>query len=120
MTRHLRRRLVGLISAKTGCEQMQQMTRANARLLDDLVGELLEVQRYVEPERPSSFEINHKLELSRLLNWQITGLLAAEYPIDIRCCPTVLIDDINTVGNQAACGGKILECIERGQPVARR
>ena len=41
---------------------------------DHLVGELLQMQRYFETERLRGFEVDHQLELSRLLDWQIGRL----------------------------------------------
>jgi hypothetical protein len=88
-------------------------------LLDHLVGELLKMHRHIEAERFGGFEIDHKLELGWLLNGQIIGLLAPEYPINIRGRPSELIEDIRPVGNKAARRGEIPECIDRWQLVAR-
>jgi hypothetical protein len=51
---------------------MQQV----APLLDHLVGDREHAGRNSEGERLGGVEINNQLELSRLLNRQITGLLA--------------------------------------------
>src|SRR3954451_8815947 len=46
-----------------------------AHLFDHLVGGHLHDQRHLEPERLGGLEVDHKLELGRLLHRQVGGLL---------------------------------------------
>src|SRR5262249_44588243 len=43
------------------------------QLFDHLIGDLPEMQRHIEAERPGGLEIDEKLELGRLLHWQVAG-----------------------------------------------
>jgi hypothetical protein len=52
-------------------------------LLDQIVSALLKQRRYVEPERLRSLEVQHQLELGRLLDWQIGWFFAAEDAVDV-------------------------------------
>ena len=59
-------------SAITGCEHMQHHVCPDS--LDHLVGELLEMQRHVDPECARGFEVDHQVELGRFLDGEIGGL----------------------------------------------
>jgi hypothetical protein len=87
---------------------------------DHLVGARKQHGRNIEAKRPGGVEIDHQLEFGRLLHRQISGLLAPEYPIDIRRCSLELIDDVRAVGNEAARSGVKPEWIDRGQSIASR
>src|SRR5262249_10844913 len=82
-----------------------------------LVGAIKQLERDIESERLGGLEIDDQLELGRLLNRKLGGLLAPEYPIDIRRRLSVLIGDIDTVGDQAALRGEIPRSIDRWQPI---
>jgi hypothetical protein len=61
--------------------------------------------RHGEPEGLSSLEIDHQLELSRLLDRKIGWLGTFQDAIDVRCGSPVEIGQVNAVGNEpAACG----------------
>ena len=62
--------------AISGREQMQHMTRANARLLDHVVGELLQLERHVKTERLGGLEIDDQLVLRRYLYRKVGRLVA--------------------------------------------
>jgi hypothetical protein len=55
----------------------------NCKLLDHLVGALLEKQRHVQSERLGSLEIDHQLKLDWGLDGKHARLLALEDAIDI-------------------------------------
>ena len=46
--------------------------------LDQLVGALLEVKRYVQSERPGRLQVDDKLEFRRLHDREVRGLSALE------------------------------------------
>jgi hypothetical protein len=74
-------------SAKTGREQSQQ----RQRLFDHLVGAGEQRVRHGEAERFGGLEIDHQLELGRLLNGEVRWPLALEYPVNISCSAPVQI-----------------------------
>ena len=59
-----------LKSANSGCEQSQQ----GSSLFDHLVGAGEQRRWDVEAERLGGLEVDHQLELGRLLHWKIGGL----------------------------------------------
>src|SRR5262249_25655079 len=65
-------------------------------------------------------EVNHQLVLGRRLNWHVGGLFALEDAIDIVGRASVLVDDVRTVGDQAAASDGLASPIDRGQFVPGR
>ena len=57
--------------------------KAVGLLLNDLVRPPQERRRDREPERLGGLEVNHQLELCRLLDGQVTGFCALEYLVDV-------------------------------------
>src|SRR5262249_13319853 len=57
--------------------------KADIASFDDLIGDLLKMHRYVETERLGSFEVDHQLELGRLLDRQIGGFFTFQNSVDI-------------------------------------
>jgi hypothetical protein len=58
-------------------------SRETAPLFDRLVGALLELQRHIEAERLSRFEIDHQLVFRRRLHRKVSRLLALENAIGL-------------------------------------
>jgi hypothetical protein len=71
------------------------------RSLNNLVGELLEMQRHVEADRLGRLKIDDKLELGWRLHWKLGWLVALENAIDIRRRTPKIIGPVNAVGQQA-------------------
>jgi hypothetical protein len=70
------------IAGSAGSRPMTQSWRgqpmsAIAILLDHLIGAHEQRRRHSYAERLGGLEVEHKLELDRLLHWKIAGLLAA-------------------------------------------
>src|SRR6476659_3947973 len=82
---------------------------------DHLVGAGKQRRWDFEAQRPRGLEVDDQLELSWLHDRQIAGLLAPEYPIDIRRCVSEQIRDIHAIGSQATLGEHKPEWIDRGQ-----
>src|SRR5215468_5021031 len=70
-------------SAKTGREQMQQMTWRAAPLFDHLIGALLQKERHVQAERLGGLDVDDKLELDRGLDRKIGRLFSAQDAVNI-------------------------------------
>jgi hypothetical protein len=58
-------------------------------------------RRHVEPERLGSLEVNHKLELRRLLNRKISNLGSLQYPVDVRGGVPMKCGSLYRVSHQA-------------------
>ena len=69
--------------ARTGREQVQQTTRANAPLFDDLVGGGEQQRRHGEAEHPGSLEVDDQLELGWLLDWKLSESSTLHDTVDI-------------------------------------
>src|SRR3974390_898715 len=73
---------------------------AGAFFLDHLIGELLEMQRYVETDRLGCLEIDDKFELKRSLHWKLGWLFALENAIHIRRRTSKIIGPVNAIGQK--------------------
>src|SRR5262245_18760783 len=89
-------------------------------LFDQLVGELLEMQRHVEAECLCGLEVDHKLELGRCLYRKVAGLFTPKDTIDVTGRAPIIIDHVIPVGYQAAVGDEEAKSVDRRQAVARR
>ena len=54
----------------------------NGSLFDQLVSELLELQRHLEAQRLGGLEIDDQLELCRRLQWKVGRLLTLEDAVE--------------------------------------
>src|SRR6516162_2637393 len=88
--------------------------------LDHLVGGSEQSWCHRETERSRCLEINDQLELARLLDRKVGGLLALEDAIDIGCGAAEQIGALNSVGNQASAPGELRNRIDCGQVLLRR
>jgi len=84
-------------------------------LFDHLLGARKHGRRNVETERLRNFEIHHKLVLGWSLHRHISGLLTLEYAIDVSRCAPVLVDEIWSIGDQAAASDKVPVGVDRRQ-----
>lgn len=64
---------------------------ANHGLFDHVVGELLKLQRYINPERLCGLKIYYEIEFDRLFDRQICGRGSAENLVDIDRRPPVKV-----------------------------
>src|SRR5205085_7312252 len=73
-------------------------------LFDHLVGEREQFWRYGQAERVRSLEIDHEIELGRLLNRQVRGLGATDDPVHVRRGAPMQVGRIDAIGDQSAGG----------------
>jgi hypothetical protein len=93
---------------------MTQSGSTATRLLDNLVGALLKLQRYVEAKRLGGLEIDHQLEFDWKLDGKLRRLCATENAIDIGGGATKYVCVVWSVGKQPAVSG------DDGVPIDRR
>jgi len=106
----------GQLGAISGREQMQQ----GERLFDHLVGDGKQSRRYREVERFGSFAIDDQLIFGRCLDRQVGRFVPPEDAIDIRGPAPVLIDCIDSIGDQSASVSKGNSGVDRRQTIAGR
>jgi len=87
------------------------------RSFDQLVGDLLELHRYVEAQRLGGLEVDDKLILRRRLHRHVCGLFAFEDAVDVTNRLPPHVDPIRPIGDQAACGDEGAIEVDRGQLV---
>ena len=68
-------------------------------LFDHLVGACEQCRRYFEAERPSSFEVDHQLELNRLLDGDVGRVHPAQNLVDKIAGATEHVGEACPVGN---------------------
>ena len=71
------------------------------------------MQRHLEAERLGGLEVDHQLELGRGLDGKLARLLALEDAIGIGRRAPKIINQVNSVGQQAAEFSEDTEMIER-------
>ena len=71
-------------------------------LFDHLIGALLQLPGHVEAERLGGLEVDHQLELDRGLDRKLARLRALEDAIGIGRRAPKIIDQVISVGQQAA------------------
>ena len=64
-------------------KELTHALQQKASLFNHLVGTHEQRHRHVEAERFGGLEVDDQLELRRLLDWQIGGLLALENPAGV-------------------------------------
>src|SRR5688500_9683604 len=94
----------GSISALGEADTSRRL--AKRRLLDELGGLEQDRRGDGQPEDLSGLEVEHKLELRGLLDWQIAWLRALENLVDVGGRTTVPGDPVRPVGQQPASHGE--------------
>src|SRR6266446_6148088 len=90
----------------------------HARLLDHLVGGGLQRQRDGEAEGFGDLEIDHQLELGRLLDRKRGGRRALENARDIGAGAAIVVGRVAAVADQSAGRDELARVIDRGQRAA--
>src|SRR6266566_9283998 len=81
---------------------MTHSRHAAKQLFDQLVSELLELQRHLEAQRLGGLEIDDQLKLCRRLQWKVGRLLTLEDAVDVPCRQAKLFVASLTKRDQAA------------------
>ena len=92
----------GLHWAKTGL-----MHRSKQSSFDYLVGSVQEAVRHCETYGLGGFQIDHKIEFSRLNDWQVGGLGALENSTGVDAGLPVQVGDARPISDQATCDGRV-------------
>src|SRR6516164_4404016 len=69
---------------------------------DHLVGEGEHFGRNFEAERLSGFEVDHQLELGRLLDWQLCWFCSLENPVHIESATPPQLGDAGAIRHESA------------------
>src|SRR5262249_25860653 len=64
--------------------------------------------------------VDHQLEFDRGLDWKLSRSLALEDAIDVRRCAPKIIDQVISIGQQAADRSELTVWIDGREAVARR
>src|SRR5262249_10617779 len=88
--------------------------------LDQLVGALLEVKRYVESERPGRLQFEDRRDCGRRQAGQVGGLSAIEDWTGMGAALTIHAHTIGIVAHQPAGFDSLAGGIARRNPIARR
>src|SRR5262245_31149942 len=86
-------------------------------LLNHLVGGSEQFVRHGEAERLGRLEVDHKLELGRLHDWQVSGLLAFENAADIDAGLAIVLWKIDPVAYETSDRSELALTVYRRQPV---
>jgi hypothetical protein len=76
----------------------EQTQQREPKLLDHLVGALLEMHGHIEAECLSSLEVDHQLELDPDLDWKLARLRAPQYAVGIDRRTRIIIELVISVG----------------------
>src|SRR4051812_20797275 len=88
--------------------------------LDHLVSAREDARWNGEPQRRGGLEINDQLILSRRLHRKVGWLFALKDAVDVASSPAVLVEQIWTIGDQAAGGDIGTGGVDCGQSVPGR
>src|SRR5262245_6643367 len=106
-------------SATSGPEQVQQKICTIAPLFDNLIGQQLHRNWYVDAKRLSSLEIDQKFKLGRFLNRQVGGLLTFENPANIITHKEIHVRHSVPIRHQTAVLSKGAYVVDRWYPIMR-
>src|SRR2546425_10499175 len=88
--------------ATTTSARLQAGQRSRAASLNHLVGAQQQLARYGDTDRFRGLQVDHELELSRLLDRQIAGFRAFEDLVDVGRRAVIEIRIVSTIGNQTS------------------
>src|SRR4029078_4768517 len=74
----------------------------------------------IEPERLGCFEIDKKLKLAGLINWQIRRLITLDNAPDIQRTAAISISHVVSIAHQPTLNDKIAVGVHSGDGIARR
>src|SRR5262245_66342910 len=83
-----------------------------------LVGEREQPVRNLEAERLGGLEVDHQLELGRLLDRQIARLGALENPADVNAGLAIGVRKVRSIAHQTPGCGVLPQIVDRGNRIA--
>src|SRR5215813_7815350 len=92
----------------------------SARSLDHLIRSRQQRRRDGEAEGFGGLEVNHQLELARLLYWQIARFGTLQDTVDVAGGSAEHLGKTWPIGDQASVPEVVLGLIESRQPMSRR
>src|SRR5438132_7944920 len=94
------------------CQIPTHALQQRAESFDHLVGSSKKRVRHGQAKRLGGLDVDGQLELGRLLDREVGGLLALEVAIDIGCGAAEQIGSLNSVGAQASAADELRNRID--------
>src|SRR6516162_5387051 len=97
---------IGTVVMSALCQKQTFCAAVKISLFDYLVGELLQLRRYVEAERLGGLAVDQQFDFRGSLHWQIFRLFSLEYLGGVSTDKTIRVRYIGTVTDQPARSSK--------------
>src|SRR5262245_33427930 len=97
-----------------------RLSQQHSCSFDHLVGDGEQPRREAEAKCPGGVEVDHELELDRLHDREVGGLLALENPAGVHAGLAICIGDTCSVAHQTADLGSLAPGVDRRHPTVGR